>query len=391
MKKLMVLILLVLVVFTAWSQQTKMPIESFMAMDMDQAGVDLSDLSVYFDGPVEFYVTGVKYKGMSYAGIVKLTEDQKLQVFVPTDNEITLSSRVGKSIDVSNLKIITPKSLNGVVTLADVVIDGYEASIDLMVDPEASAAAGTVVFKAASAPILKKPSTSSPDFAVIAAKDSEIAALNAKNTKLQAMYDKLAATPAMTTDVVTMAGARSLFVDLASLETFGTWKESANGIDMKDTGALYAKASAKVSQTQKELFYNFTVDANSAKGWIGAGAHILASGSKSSDGYGFGKSYLVWLTKDSRLQTDATFVQLYESMADGKMIQLASQIITGDINSRNDVSVYVNKTSRMIFVSVNGKEYISYRSMKNIPDGQYAALRAAGGPVSFSNLSAKSR
>lgn len=73
------------------------------------------------------------------------------------------------------------------------------------------------------------------------------------------------------------------------------------------------------------------------------------------------------------------------------MVQIASKAIESDINSANDVSVYVNKKTNMIVISVNGEEVISYESMTALPDGQIAALRAAGGPVSFTNFSVKGK
>jgi hypothetical protein len=107
--------------------------------------------------------------------------------------------------------------------------------------------------------------------------------------------------------------------------------------------------------------------------------------------YAFGKSYLVWLTKDARTQSDATFIQLYESISDGRMVQIASKAIDTDINSANEVSVYVNKNTDTIVISVNGEQAISYESMTDLPDGQIAGLRAAGGPVSFSGISVKAK
>jgi hypothetical protein len=401
MKKLTILTLLLLVVFSAWSQQATVPVDALLQLDPSKA--DLSNASVYFDTPVEFYISGVEYMGDSYAAIVKVTEDQTVEIYAPSDAELTLMDRVGMSIDVSKMSITVPTTLNGVITLSGVVVDGYEASLDVAVDVEASKALGTVVLAPVTMPELSLADNNPAVIAelladreaTIAAKSKdlitkikEVDELKAQNSELQAMYNELLA---MMGADMSAEGASTLFVDLSTLQTFGAWKETATGIDMTDKGALVAKVAAQISQAKTELFYKFTVDGNSSQKWIGAGAHILGDGVKLLGGYGFGKSYLVWLTKDARLQTDTTFVQLYESSSDSKMIQLASEAIVGDINSKNDVSIYVNKDTDVISVSVNGVEYISYESQKDLPNGQIAALRAAGGPVSFSDLSVKAR
>jgi len=488
MKKLTILTVLLLVTLVAWSQSTL----SSMGIDPSALGsldlnsllgqVDMSNASVNLQGPVDLYITGVKFKGKTYAAILKYDGMGNFTVVIPSAKEMETAKY--DSLDVSNVDVVLPKTLGGVITLKGIVVDGYVVSADVALDTT-KVASGNVVFSAVAPVTVTAMADTHPQAlqaAAMAAKEKnaqlkdyieKVAALQKKldaseaalaeaqknavpvdegsaaaellalrkkyadgekmyyeltdkydsgyvqymemqekyaagekiYNEMKAKYDagvieynsmkaKLAAAEAKlggAMPMVSMEGASTLFVDLTSLQKFGTWTETKTGIDMTDAGAAYAKIAAQMTQAKKEIFYNFTVDANSTLGWIGAGAHILASNVGSVSRYAFGKSYLVWLTKDLRTQTDATFIQLYESISDGRMVQLASKAIDGDINSANDVSVYVNKDTDMIVISVNGEEMISYKSAKDLPDGQIAALRAAGGPVSFSGLSVKAK
>jgi len=477
MKKLTILTVLLLVTVFTWSQSlldqvgldlNKLTPSVAQAM-LDK--VDMSDATVQLQGPVDLYISGVEYAGNKYAAVLRYDGIGNFEVIFPSTAQQELPKY--NSVDFSGLEVIAPKTVDGVVGLRGIVVEGGIISVDVRVDPP-ELMQGNVVFTPvapakftgmaashpaaiqAAADAAKEKNSQIKDFiaqidklkkeleAAQAAAIPEEGSLGEEYAKLSAKYDegekmyyqlkddydegakmyyqlkddydegakmyydlkdqyaageklyyellaKYESAVQMQGAAPSMAGASTLFVDVTTMQSYGAWKETATGIDMTSADAMYAKIAAQISQTKNEIFYNFTVDANSTKGWIGAGAHILASNVKSLERYAFGKSYLVWLTKDLRTQTDATFVQLYESISDGKMVQLASKAIDGDINSANDVSVYVNKDTDMIIISVNGEEAISYESPTALPDGQIAALRAAGGPVSFSGLSVKAK
>jgi len=398
MKKLTILTVLLLVSLAAWSQ-----VDVASAMDtLDLSQVDMSGATVGLQGPVDLYITGVEYMGQSYAAILKYDGMGNFEVVAPTASEMATTKY--DSLDVSNVEVVPPATLGGVVTLKGIIVNGYIASVDVKVDTS-ELAMGKIVFTAASEPVVTAMAETHPksmEAAQMAAKEknsqlmSYIAQVDSLESQLEDAQAEIAdlqakASMAMGSEMVSAEGASTLFVDLSTMQTFGKWTQTASGIDMTDPSAAYAKVGAAMSQTKNEIFYDFTVDGNSSQKWIGAGAHILASNVQAPGRYAFGKSYLVWLTKDARNQTDATFIQLYESINDGRMVQLASKAIDSDINSANEVSVYVNKTTDMIVISVNGVQAIAYHSTTDLPDGQIAALRAAGGPVSFSGLSVKAK
>jgi hypothetical protein len=107
--------------------------------------------------------------------------------------------------------------------------------------------------------------------------------------------------------------------------------------------------------------------------------------------YGFGSSYLVWITRDpANTQSDQTFVQLYRSYDDVRMVQLASQAVSASISSPIDVTVYVNRGDGMIVVGVDGEAVITFEDPRIIRSGSAVAVRALG-PATVSGLEVRSR
>ena len=394
MKKLTILIMLLLVGLTAWSQ-IDLSVDSLSQIDFDE--IDTSNAEVYFQGPVDFYVSGIRYAGQSYAAILKFDGVDSFIVKAPA---VTTKENKPFAVDLSKTDIIAPETANGVISLDDVVLNGWLSALDIYLDVEETLAQQEVVLKVAGKVAFKSKDKTHPDSiaktaAELMDKNKQITEMLAQIEVLQAdvasLEAKYAQAGTMAMGLPDMSSAAYIAIPATSAKMFGSWAQTAKGLDMTDSKAAYAKVSGALKQSANEYLYSATVDANSKQGWIGAGVHILAGNVKALDRYGLGASYLVWLTKDARLQTDATFVQLYQSTSDGRMFMLASEKISGDINSANDVSVYVNKTSDTILVSVNGEVLISYASDTDLPSGDIVALRAAGGPVSFTNLSVQAK
>jgi uncharacterized coiled-coil DUF342 family protein len=170
----------------------------------------------------------------------------------------------------------------------------------------------------------------------------------------------------------------------------GSWSMSGGTLRQTDGSQKFAKYVISQGQNSSELLYTFSGRATGS-GWRGFGLHFLASGSDRASGYGYGTSYLVWVTRDpNNLQTEQTFVQLYRSYDDQRMVQLASKAIDGSITSANDFEVYVNRNNQQISVSANGELAFTMRVNNMIRSGSNVALRALG-TVRFMNLEAMSR
>ncbi len=224
----------------------------------------------------------------------------------------------------------------------------------------------------------------------MAALQQEYASLQEENASLQEKYASLAAAPAVSAGLEKpdrlvhegFAGGSALA---------GSWKVSADAVSQRDSSTRFAKYALPLPQGDTEALYEFTARAD-ASGWVGYGLHFLASGSERGRGYGFGSSYLVWLTRDpSYYKSEDTYVQLYRSYDDVRMIQLASVSIPESIDAELSTEVLYDPDGGTIAVSVDGVERLRYTVDQALAGGDQVALRVLGGPVDFSAFSLKTR
>lgn len=172
-------------------------------------------------------------------------------------------------------------------------------------------------------------------------------------------------------------------------DLMGTWKMAGEVLTQTETKLFFAKRGFAVAQAGDLLYGIKAKGANVPK--EGYGLHILASGleegSKKGKGYGYGDSYLVWVTRDDyykNFEKGATYVMLYDSKK-GSMKEIGSVRISESITEELDIQVQY--TSGKIAVYVNGTERLSY----TIPDagrmmGTEVALRTMQGPIQFTDL-----
>ncbi len=172
----------------------------------------------------------------------------------------------------------------------------------------------------------------------------------------------------------------------------GSWSVTSGSARQSDTKQLFAKYSLPFSQNARETLYGFTARA-SGDGWMGYGLHFRASGGKSGSTYGFGKSFLLWITRDPFYYgTDRTYLQLYRSYDDVTMTQIASVSIPESIESELDVQVYYNRSQNALVAYVNGEERLEYYEVDPaIWSGADLALRTLGARVEFSGFSVKEK
>lgn len=164
---------------------------------------------------------------------------------------------------------------------------------------------------------------------------------------------------------------------------FGTWNLTTAGAVQTNGTLRYAKFPVPLSQTSSQTLYGFSGKA-AGSGWVGYGAHFFASGSKRNDGYGYGQSYLVWLTRDQGYyKNDSTYVQLYRSYDDVTMVQIGSVAIPESISSELDTEVIYDRARKTLTVYVNGKKLLEQVVEDPIWSGDMVALRTLGSGVSF--------
>lgn len=232
-------------------------------------------------------------------------------------------------------------------------------------------------------------------------KDANIAAAAAQKAADKAVADLAAAQKAAgVTVTATVAAAapaapawKSVFgpAEGAKLKpvTFGGGKATDKALVQTDAALKFGKYAVPFAQSASRTLYGFTAKAGST-GWVGFGLHFFASGTKRADTYGFGKSYLVWLTRDEAYyRTKKAYVQLYQSSDDVTMIQIASANIGMDLTQPVNTEVVYNKDAKTIEVYVNGEITIT-QDVDPIASGDSLAARTLGGGVEFSAFYVKS-
>jgi uncharacterized coiled-coil protein SlyX len=166
----------------------------------------------------------------------------------------------------------------------------------------------------------------------------------------------------------------------------GDWNMSGGSLVQNAAGLYFAKYEIPLDQRSSSTVFGFTGKATGAKK-IGYGLHFFASGSKSGKGYGYGQSFLVWLTRDEGYYgNDHTYVQLYRSYDDIKMYQVASARIPQSIESDIRTDVLFDRTLNAILVTVNGWLVTGYMVEDGIAVGDSVAFRSLGGTASFKNF-----
>lgn len=231
-------------------------------------------------------------------------------------------------------------------------------------------------------------------------KEANIQAAAAQKAADKAVADLAVAQKAAPVTVTTTAAAaptapalRTVFgpAEGAKLKpvTVGGWKATDKALVQTDGALNFAKYAVPFAQSASRTLYGFTAKAG-ATGWVGYGLHFFASGAKRADTYGFGKSYLVWLTRDEAYyRTKKAYVQLYHSSDDITMIQIASANIGMDLTQPVNTEVVYNKDAKTIEVYVNGELTIT-QVVDPIASGDSMAARTLGAGVEFSAFYVKS-
>jgi hypothetical protein len=390
MKKLCVFVLLALV--TVSTSMFAIDVDSIDPADVDLSKVDFSDIEFYFQGPFELYVSNVKYADMYYAAILDHDGAGNLTIKVPNRVSTYLKPQE------VNLSDIDVSFKNSKIYLENVKVEDYSYSGYLTIESTNEMRVETGSVSAERLTPSDRPFTSGDEGEVrvlkqkvdnlektIREKEREIDQLLAKMQRLE--KDLMRVQTQIPKDELTYTVLSGFRGGDAAL---GSWSTSSSRARQTDSDQKFAKYIGYGRQSSNEYLYSFTGKAT-GKGWAGYGLHFLASDSETAKGYGFGESYLVWVTRDEgNLQTDRTFVQLYKSNSDVRMIQLASQAIDQDISDELDIEVYVNRSKGQIMVAVEGSIELVYDDMSSLTAGDAGALRTLGA-AEFTNLTVKTK
>lgn len=409
-----------------WAQSVDLEQVDLSMIELDKA--DLSQVKFYFNGPAQFLVRDVYYDGMYYAAVLDYDGQGTFSIKVPNSTSVT---GLPMSLDLSKIDVsLTNQGLR----LRNVVADGYRFSGELVPNPQLALEIDPPVVVLG--PVEEAPAVATTDVdqlqrqvsqlrgevrdlerqvdqqesaiaqreeevqsktQEVASKDSEISAKNREIARLERRIASLerqqpaAASGAMTPLQMAAQVDRTVKSGFSGGESVtGSWRASGSTLTQTDSGQLYAKYVVPVRQNASELVYQFSGNTTSS-GWSGFGLHFLGSQTTLGQGYGYGSSYLVWVTKDpARTQTDQTFIQLYKSYDDVRMIQVASKAIDVPISRSVDVGVYVNRSQNTIYIGVNNEPVIEFTDANMYRSGTAVAARALGS-ARFSGLSVKAK
>jgi uncharacterized coiled-coil protein SlyX len=435
MKKLVIAIVLACVAVLTFAQQA-IDMSSLDLSKLDPSKFDMSNAQVSVAGPQSVYIQDLMYNGVAYSAL--LTYDG---AYGATIKLYDYANTFLAGTDLSNVKLQI--QANGKLLVSDILIGGSgyggRLSLDLSgSQPKFVVASGNDYWKQATAPttsaekvadlnnqidaLNRKVGAQSKTTTAQAAQvtdlqnqldqaKKDLASVSAGSKSLedvqkaqyerqiadlqtqlkQATADLAAAKSATTTTMMTLPTAAVVSGISGGNSLRGTWNVNGGTATQSDASQYFAKYSMPVSQTQNQILYSFTAR-STGSGFVGLGLHFAASGSTSGKGYGLGKSYLVWLTRDpGAYGSNATFVQLYASNSDTEMTQLASTAVAVPISSSNAVQVLYDKSTKMITVWVNNSKVLDYTLASPLASGTSVAFRTLGGGASFSNFSVKAK
>ena len=166
----------------------------------------------------------------------------------------------------------------------------------------------------------------------------------------------------------------------------GAWSESGGSVVQTDSGASHAKYTIPASQSGAELLFGVTASAGEGSHKVGFGLHLLASDTpESGNTWNYGRSYLIWATRDPFYDTDATHLQFYESRDNNTLTWLASRLIEQPLSAPLTLEA-LYQSNGIVTLLVGGEEQLSLNVGTAISAGDRIALRSLGGPVEFTQV-----
>ncbi len=334
--------------------------------DIDYSKVDLSNVEFYFNGPIEVFIAGLEYGDKRYVAKLDYDGGRTIEVKVPNVRKTGMRPQ---TVDMSDVKIVPAE--NGVM-LKNVIIEGtvYSGKVVPASGNELKLASYSVEGKARGSE--ERLAEYRKD---IREMENEINSQDNKISRLQNKIDSMRPEE----DLMSMSFQRTLASGFQSARTLtGDWSRSSGNLEQSDKSQRFAKYVVSQRQSPDVLRYSFSIRAISS-GWRGAGLHFLASDVDKATGYGFGESYLVWITRDEKaMQTDKTYIQLYKSMNDVKMIEVKNTITDLNIARGIEIEVYVDKDKNKITVAANGEEMFTFHDDDFYSYGNVIAFRSLG-------------
>ena len=394
MKKLLVALSLVCLAGAAFSQP------------IDPSQIDLSNAKLSVAGPDSVYVRSIGYQGQLLSVLLQFDGLSGAKIYGPYFSGTKLMQ------DSYELEYATLRIQGGdTIIVSDLILGGNGYSGRLKYDGFdgltlenfwESMSPKTTDMRIAELTIQIQAAKKNYEEQIAATKAKYEADLADAEAERDAMQDALAMAQAAAAkagvEISTLVPAVSSVPTKTELSGFsntvgeyGSWSASANRASQSDGSLYYAKYLIPLRQNQSQLLYSFSARAGGS-GYVGYGLHFFVSDDRDANSYGLGKSYLVWLTRDPGYYgSNRTYLQVYESFGDTKMIQVASVTIPDAISSTNQTDILYDKDRGNISVRVNGDRYLDYEVSMPLARGNKIALRTLGSGVVFTQLTVKAQ
>ncbi|MEX2444597.1 MAG: hypothetical protein WD492_13400 [Alkalispirochaeta sp.] len=177
----------------------------------------------------------------------------------------------------------------------------------------------------------------------------------------------------------------------AGIPVSGSWRAAdTDNVSQIDPDARFAKLILPYRQDSRPRLYRVVTRAP-GEGWAGVGLHLSVSDVELPAGYGYGRSILVWLTRDVQAYgQETTFLEVYISYDDFTMNRVAQSALDSDLSVTSALEVLMDPGAGILTVAIDGVEQFRYRL--NLPQGAglEVALRALG-EGEFSDLEVRRR
>ncbi|MFW6293298.1 MAG: hypothetical protein ACOC7V_13365 [Spirochaetota bacterium] len=365
--------------------------------DLDLTKADLSDAEFYFAGPVDLLVLGVEYMGSEYAALLKYDGRGRVEIAAPAQ---TTPQGLPYALDLSEVRATL---VSDGIRLSNVIADGYYFAGKLVPTSQLDLAVASPIEMGGEAGVSGLAEDANELREQVADLRSRVAEVESERDEAQEQLgDARSQVASLEERLQSDRGPEDALAPAANVRrtitrgfgggsaASGEWSTSGSRLRQTSASDLYAKHVVPVRQNANELVYTFE-GSGASRGWSGYGLHVLASDAEAGDLYGYGSSYLVWITRDpSNTQSDRTFVQLYRSFDDVHMVQLASRAIPRSIDSPFGVIVYVNRSEATIVVGVDDEPVLTFEDADLIRSGSEVAARALG-PATITDLEVRSR
>jgi hypothetical protein len=155
----------------------------------------------------------------------------------------------------------------------------------------------------------------------------------------------------------------------------GVWKIAKDTAEQTDPKEYYSKLVAPLGQGARPYRYEFSARSEGS-GLVGFGLHVFVRSATTHEGWGEGRSILVWLTYDKhRYGSEPTRLQIYRSRGDSYMEMIRDLPLSISIFTSHAYSVEVDPGRGDLSVAIDGQTALSETGIGGLGTGDFVVFR----------------